>query len=134
MGTALPVHANLECGRGGTTSRTCPLDLNVPVTETIDGALIYIVDGYGDGDIYQFDFIASESNSARSGITYTLAIPIVCIWASWMCGPFIMIECSTSRKFVSVILRESWKVSSKEMACLSDTIRIPINEWAGHQH
>ena len=56
--------------------------LNVPAIERIGGALIYIVDRYGDGDIYQFDFFPSASNGARSGITYTLALSIVCIWAS----------------------------------------------------
>ena len=55
------------------------MDLNVTAVEIIGGALIYIVDRYGDSDIYQFDFFPGASNGARSGITYTLALSIVCI-------------------------------------------------------
>ncbi len=76
---ALPAHASLGRGGGGTPSRTYPMDLNVPAIERIGGALIYIVDRYSDGDIYQFDFFPSASNGKRSGITYTLAFSIVCI-------------------------------------------------------
>ena len=78
-GTALPAHASLGRGGGGTPSRTYPMDLNELAIERIGGALIYIVDRYSDGVIYQFDFFPSASNGARSGITYTLALSIVCI-------------------------------------------------------
>lgn len=46
----------LEQGIRGVPSKTGPMELNIPAIEGIGGALVYLVDRYGDGDIYEIDF------------------------------------------------------------------------------
>ena len=46
----------LSQGVQGVPSQTGPMELNIPSIEGIGGALVYLVDRYGDGDIYEIDF------------------------------------------------------------------------------
>jgi 4-hydroxyphenylpyruvate dioxygenase len=46
----------LALGAKGVPSRSGPMELNIPAIEGIGGALVYLVDRYHEGDIYQVDF------------------------------------------------------------------------------
>ena len=56
---AVYAHA-LAQGVRGVPSQTGPMELNIPAIEGIGGALVYLVDRYGDGDIYEIDFRSIE--------------------------------------------------------------------------
>ena len=63
----------LEQGETGVPSKTGPMELNIPAIEGIGGALVYLVDRYGDDDIYEIDFRPIEGADPHPkgcGLTY----------------------------------------------------------------
>jgi hypothetical protein len=55
----------LAQGVRGVPSQTGPMELNIPAVEGIGGALVYLVDRYGEGDIYEIDFRPIDGADAR---------------------------------------------------------------------
>lgn len=63
----------LKQGVKGVPSQTGPMELNIPAIEGIGGALVYLVDRYGDGDIYEIDFRPIDGVDTRPdgyGLSY----------------------------------------------------------------
>ncbi len=63
----------LELGATGVPPAAGPMELNVPAIEGIGGALVYLVDRYGDRDIYEIDFRpidGADQNPQGLGLTW----------------------------------------------------------------
>ncbi len=61
----------LELGAADVPSSAGPMELNIPAIEGIGGSLIYFVDRYKKGSIYDVDFVFDESvkDTAGAGLT-----------------------------------------------------------------
>ena len=62
----------LELGAADVPSTAGPMELNIPAIEGIGGSVIYLVDRYGPGTIYDVDFVydpAAPRNPAGAGLT-----------------------------------------------------------------
>ncbi len=61
----------LKLGAEGVESRAGPMELNIPALCGIGGALLYLVDRYGDSSIYDVDFLPEPAaNSGGVGLTH----------------------------------------------------------------
>lgn len=61
----------LGLGAQGVESRAGPMELNIPALRGIGGALLYLVDRYGDSSIYDVDFLPAPVADRRGvGLTH----------------------------------------------------------------
>jgi 4-hydroxyphenylpyruvate dioxygenase len=110
------------------------MELNIPAIEGIGGSYIYLIDRYGDRDIYDVDFIpvcsAAERERANGAgltcidhLTHNVARGNMQIWASFYERIFNFRE---TRYFD--IEGQATALFSKAMASPDGKIRIPLNE------
>ena len=61
----------LDLGAQGVETRPGPMELNIPAIEGIGGSRVYLVDRYGDRNIYDVDFVPVETDYRvmRTGLT-----------------------------------------------------------------
>ena len=62
----------LDLGAQGVETRPGPMELNIPAIEGIGGSRVYLVDRYGDRNIYDVDFVPIETGYrvTQTGLTY----------------------------------------------------------------
>jgi 4-hydroxyphenylpyruvate dioxygenase len=122
----------LSQGVRGVPSRTGPMELNIPAIEGIGGALLYLVDRYGDGDIYEIDFRPIEdANPHPAGyglayidhLTHNVYRGNMDTWADYYKRLFNFKEV----RFFDIEGKLTG-LKSKAMTSPCGKIRIPINE------
>ena len=63
----------VDAGATPHDARIEPMELNIPAVEGIGGSLLYLVDRYGDHDIYEVDFVPipdADQHPFGMGLTY----------------------------------------------------------------
>jgi 4-hydroxyphenylpyruvate dioxygenase len=110
-----------------------PMELNIPAIEGIGGSLIYLVDRYGDRNIYDVDFVPLTSPSPESGVgltaidhlTHNVHRGRMQLWADFY---ELLFNFREIRYFD--IEGKLTGLKSKAMTSPCGRIRIPINESA----
>ena len=122
----------LAQGVTGVPSRTGPMELIIPAIEGIGGALVYLVDRYGDGDIYEIDFGPIEGADPRpegyglsyiDHLTHNVYRGNMEVWAGYYERLFNFREV----RFFDIEGKLTG-LKSKAMTSPCGKIRIPINE------
>ncbi|MHB1205398.1 MAG: 4-hydroxyphenylpyruvate dioxygenase, partial [Rhodospirillaceae bacterium] len=122
----------LELGAADVPSSAGPMELNIPAIEGIGGSVIYLVDRYGDGTIYDVDFVFAKGiDRDPKGVGLTEVDHLtnnvyrgrMDVWASFYERIFNMREI---RYFD--IEGKLTGLRSRAMTAPCGKIRIPINE------
>ncbi len=124
----------LELGAKPYAGRVGPMELNIPAIKGIGDSLIYLVDRYGDHDIYDVDFVPIETaGSPAEGVSLTYIDHLthnvyrgrMDLWAGFYERLFNFRE---TRYFD--IEGKLTGLHSRAMTSPCGKIRIPINESA----
>jgi 4-hydroxyphenylpyruvate dioxygenase len=124
----------LALGAKGVTGKIGPMELNIPAIEGIGGSLLYLVDRYGDHNIYDVDFLPLQEAArpptgaglaAIDHLTHNVHRGRMALWADFYEKLFNFREI---RYFD--IEGQLTGLRSKAMTSPCGKIRIPINESA----